>query len=624
MHSVFRLALCVVGVWLIGIIPASAQILDDSTKLLYGPSTTKFVQLKDVKAGIDQQYSPDTGLYGKESYLYHFHEDKAYQDLGLFLTPLHPVYVQLDHSPGTRMGMDALSAYRLHPDKMKYFDTRSPYSRIGYVQGGRQQNILETEFSRPVNSLWNVGFTVRRATANRQVALRRAREIQTEHWGAAFNTRFTSRDSSYKLFLGYHHMRHKLFETGGIAPQPGETRADLFDYRIERVRLADTALNLQTVHQWHLYHTYAPGGGKWFLFHSLDRTLQHNSYDERNLRANISFYPVVADSLPRDTTGLPVDRVHQYYHHYRHLDQTFGTGWQIQSHWYVQAGFRIRSADLVSRWETKGPSVQEQYLEGQLGYQNRETTATLKGVTGPNGEFSLRLDAQAAGFSLLAAQSSVRPTFVDRYWDSDFYAWNQPLNNRLQSEVQVQYALHHGRHRLTPFARIARIENLIYRDTVGMVIQLSGSSSQWQFGARLETGIGRWHLHMLAQWAEGDREDLQPVPRWHLRARVYYAHQALKQTLPVQVGANFFYLSPYNGLQYMPATMQYYLQSSFTIQGYMYTELFLNFKVRTSTVFFKLCHLNQGLMGENGYFTTPFYTAQQRAIEFGFNWNFYD
>lgn len=604
--------------------PLSAQILDDTTKLVYGPSTTRFVYLKDVKAGKAVEHSPDTSLYNKESYLYHFHNDQLNQDIGLFLTPLHPVYMQLTHTPGTRMGMDALAPYRFDPDKVKYFDTRSPYSRIGYVQGGRQQNVLETEFSRPLLPQWNAGFTVRRATANRQVALRRAREIQTEHWAAVFNTRYTSRDSSYQLFVAYHHMRHKLFETGGIAPQPGDTRADLYDYRIERVRLADTALNLETVHQWHLYQTYAPGAGKWFVFHSLDRTLQQNSYDERNLRANIGFYPVVADSVPRDTLGVPIERVHQYYHHYRHLDQTIGTGWNLGAAWSVKGGLRFRTAQMVSRWETKGPSVQETYLVGQVGYQSENRGVVMKGETGAHGEFAVRLDGHWSGFTFFAAQSSVRPSMVDRYWDSDFYQWNRPLNNRIQSEFKTQYHLRLGRHSIVPFANIGRVENLIFRDTLGVVRQFAGSASQWQFGSRIETGIGRWHLHMLAQWAEGDQENLQPVPRWHLRARIFYAHTALKQTLPLQVGANLFYISAYKGLQYMPATMQYYVQSSFTIQGYVYSELFLNFKVRTSTVFFKVCHVNQGMMGENGYFVTPFYTAQQRALEFGFNWNFYD
>ncbi len=601
-----------------------AQILDDSTVQVYGPNTTFYQRIEDVRVGNETYSRPDTSLNEIEQYLYNYQEGVLFQDLGLMLTPLHKVYLSPNHQVGTSWGMETLDSYMPSPERSKYFDTRSPYSRLSYVQGGRRQNRLKTTLYRPLTPRWSAGFEVQRATADRQVALRRSREIQTDHWSAAFTTRFLSKDSSYRLYAGYHHLRHKLFETGGILPLPGETRVDLFDYQLERVKLSDTVINLDTRHQWHLYHQYTIPGTQILLFHEWSRTARLNSFDDRNLRANIDFYPVSSENIIRDTSSIPIELYEQYYHHGRLQEHHVGAGWNINQDWNIRAGTRFRFGSMRYTNDTDGPSYSEQFLTTTLAYAKDSNEISIHGEIMPGRDFTLQVSGNYKGIQLYAAQSSISPALTHRLWQSRYYSWRNEFSNRIQSELKASYPLKVGKQVFSPVAEWSSVENMIYFDTLAEIRQYNGLISQWKAGIESKLLLGKWHFDLNATFAGTNNEDILRIPDIHARGRIYYANRVFKKTLPIQIGTYIFWMSAYPGMQYMPATMQYYLQNVLEIQGYLYAELFVSFRVRTSTVFFKVCQVNQGLMGENGYFVTPFYTAQQRSLEFGFNWNFYD
>lgn len=127
-----------------------AQILDDSTVQVYGPNTTFYQRIEDVRVGNETYSRPDSSLNEIEQYLYNYQEGVLFQDLGLLLTPLHKVYLSPNHQVGTSWGMETLDSYMPSPERSKYFDTRSPYSRLSYVQGGRRQNRLKTTLTDPL------------------------------------------------------------------------------------------------------------------------------------------------------------------------------------------------------------------------------------------------------------------------------------------------------------------------------------------------------------------------------------------------------------------------------------------------------------------------------------------
>ncbi len=73
----------------------------------------------------------------------------------------------------------------------------------------------------------------------------------------------------------------------------------------------------------------------------------------------------------------------------------------------------------------------------------------------------------------------------------------------------------------------------------------------------------------------------------------------------------------------MPATSQFYLQDNKKYGNYLLLDFFINLKVKDVRLFFKVEHLNDGLMDVN-YIQTPNYPNSGRAFKFGVSWTFYD
>ncbi|HXA01529.1 MAG TPA: putative porin, partial [Cytophagaceae bacterium] len=155
-------------IWLSGQY-AIAQILDDSTKLVYGLHSTSYVLEEDILNNSGRKFSPDTSIsdihnYGK---LYRGHQ--VYQDLGNLGTPAAPIFYQPPSQIGKTLGYNGFNLYAYDPEKTKYFDTRSPYSSLSYIQGSRGQQILEGEFYRNVHSRWSLGFSMKSLSSKKVI-----------------------------------------------------------------------------------------------------------------------------------------------------------------------------------------------------------------------------------------------------------------------------------------------------------------------------------------------------------------------------------------------------------------------------------------------------------------------
>jgi hypothetical protein len=97
----------------------------------------------------------------------------------------------------------------------------------------------------------------------------------------------------------------------------------------------------------------------------------------------------------------------------------------------------------------------------------------------------------------------------------------------------------------------------------------------------------------------------------------------LKNAARIQVGVSMFYTSAYFANAYMPATAQFYLQDEKKYGNYPFIDFFFNAQVKNVRIFFKVDHLNSGMMGDT-YIQTPGNPMNGRAFKIGFSWRFFD
>jgi hypothetical protein len=117
--------------------------------------------------------------------------------------------------------------------------------------------------------------------------------------------------------------------------------------------------------------------------------------------------------------------------------------------------------------------------------------------------------------------------------------------------------------------------------------------------------------------------DVFRVPDLITRNTFYYANQLFKgKPLYLETGITFSYFSKYLMNSYNPVLSEFNLQNDREYGGFPLFDFFINIRVRTMRVFFKLEHFNAGF-GEYNYYSAPSYPYRDLSIRFGLIWNFF-
>ena len=73
----------------------------------------------------------------------------------------------------------------------------------------------------------------------------------------------------------------------------------------------------------------------------------------------------------------------------------------------------------------------------------------------------------------------------------------------------------------------------------------------------------------------------------------------------------------------MPSTQVFYIQDRVKTGQYLYTDFYINERIKPVQFFLKIENILQGLVGKN-YSLVPGYYQPDRAFRFGLTWMFFD
>ena len=73
---------------------------------------------------------------------------------------------------------------------------------------------------------------------------------------------------------------------------------------------------------------------------------------------------------------------------------------------------------------------------------------------------------------------------------------------------------------------------------------------------------------------------------------------------------------------YNPVLSEFYLQNDREFGGFPLFDFFVNIRVKTMRVFFKIEHFNSSF-GDNNFYSAPTYPYRDFNIRFGLIWNFF-
>jgi hypothetical protein len=608
-----------------------SRVIDDTTKQIYGPRTSKYYYEEDVFYNRNIVYLIDTAIRNFHRYNHAQRSGYAYQDLGTISTAIRPIFYQAPETIGVRSGFESYDVY-WSEDRIRYFDTKSPYSNMNLVLGGKGRSLTKASISRNVNPRWNVGIDFRGMFIDKQVPQRRGKGDRiTRSHNYDFYTAFHSKDSVYRLFASYRRMFHQVNEPGGvkIITEGTVPLADDNRYFSENATTWLNAAHSNDLRSnMHLSHQYEIGKALQ-LYHTFDRYKQKARYHDQYSTDKDAFDYVIipGDSaydwgkfkVVRNEIGAKGSLLKLFYNGYyalRHYSMTYN--------------------NLPQNIFPATPTGDESYIGGRMELR-LDSIGTINGWAEVNSDDNYRIEGNMLSrwFQASVRQVLYKPSLVNQSYYGKHNFWEDNKFNNIESS-QINGYLHYRSKTfsLSPGLTFTRLRNYVYYSDAPLgsdiqsVTPRQSPGNQIIFSPELRLSLTFFRHVTLSGQAiytkliENADEAIR-VPELFVNSQLAYENIFFNGNLDMHAGIDAHWHSAYYALGYDPAIRQFYNQDYFQVNAFPIVDIFFNAKIKRGRIFVKYHNLVQAFT-KTGYFPTPTYTGQRNLVDFGFDWSFYD
>lgn len=593
---------------------AQSNIVDDSTKLIYGPFTTLFQTFEDIKYNRDFLHPVDSTIGNRHNFNLVEKYNHKYQNLGNMGTALRPVFYTSPTSVGIRSGFDAYVPYYISADKIEYFDTKSPYTPLDIGLGGSGRTLTNVKHTRNITPYWNAGFHFRKINADKQVASGGKGDNQTLSTAYYLHTDYQSMDGKYHGLASISRINHKVWEQGGITIPVGDPINSYFDkdadVNLDNAQSQDFRIGL------HLYNQYKVRD-EFQLYHSFEYIQNRNFYTDIPLGADAEFYDQILINQDSTTDQSQTNQ----------LVNEFGVKGDYAKMFYsFFAKFRN-----VKHFSTYLPDDQL-FFENSSGFELRYDFDSLQNIRA-SGEYILGGYYRFGGsyfmkfFTVEYWRTQSRPGIIEETYFGNHFEWNNNFATPASDLLKGSLIYKSKFMRIEPFASVTNVKNNIYYDYDKTPSQASGSAQIINFGLNLDFALAKkifWENEAIYTEITGDQEAVNSfrIPDVFVNSKLYYADYWFENKMYITFGIDAHYKSDYYAPEYNPVLQQFFLQDDFLIPSYLVADAFIEFQIEHVSVFLKFEHVNQPK--SNGYFTHPYYIGQPRIFDAGVRWMFFN
>jgi hypothetical protein len=590
-----------------------AQILDDSTKQVYSNKTVRFILEQDILNNQKIYYSPDTTLTNFHLFDFNLRSGQLYQDLGNIGTAIKPLFFTPPTDIAKKFDYSAYGIYALNPQKATYFNTKSPYTRVNYVQSGGGTGIMHFIHSQNIKPQLNTTLEVRRLSSSKQYGAPQAREERlVDSWAVMFYTNYKSKNEKYIALANYNHFNHTTLEQGGIKPLSDTVdfveTSSLGNYRDFLSKLTAAAAR-DWRNEWHIYHQYKLSNNSQ-VYHILDYQHRRDSYIDTNFGIGASTNYFINPKNITDTLSVNF--------RYRLLENKIGMKGVHQGLYAMQSGSKnylskqLNIQLLAGAWAnyTFSDSTKKIFAEAEIGTLNALGDMRLEAAyTSPRTKI---------GISVL----SVPPSILEENFSSIAYSWSRMFANSFTTNLHASGRLQRGRFLFFPSIDNSLILNYIYYDSKAQIRQDSSAINLFRLGLGLVYQSKKLRIANQFYYTANTAENRFPTPKWSSNITISYELMYAKR-LRMNTGFEIYYRSAYYANNYMPLTRQFFLQNQQKVWGTPVADVFVDLKINQVRLFFKFAHVNQGFPS-NGYYVSPSYPGLKRTFFLGLDWPLFD
>jgi putative beta-barrel porin len=598
----------------------NAQILDDSTKLVYGPTTTQYIYEDNIKYNDLYFNTVDTSIFNIHRYTTTELSQYQLQDLGVIGTATRSIYTPLPTIIGARSGFSAYEPFFLKPEDFKYYDTKSPYSRIGAAIGGNRRSRVDVGFNRSDSSNFNVGIDYNRVIADKQTSSIGRSDRLTDSEGYDVYMLYFTPNRKYLALTNFSRNKSTSVDQGGIDTTGG---FDYFD--------SDAPVFLQNAkseylrRNIHFYHQFNADSAFQF-YQTFDRSYASAKFRDDNLAAENDYF---------DQFNFSIDSTSE---ENIFITNTLETGVKgtIGKLFYL-GYYKIRGYDFTYNWgesdtlnfRTLKPQTNgiEHYVGGSVRIQlNRKYKLTGSVDFNFNGNQRITGDLLAKNFDVRFILQQHAPSFMQRAFLGNHDFWINDFKNIKTLEVEGGYIQKVKKSFIRPNLKFKTITDYVYYNELAMPAQVDGTTTFIQPGLDFSFNFLR-HFYLsgkaIYNLSSGSTIEAYPIPDLMLNFNFYYHNLLFEDNLELQVGLDNHWKSDYFAPDYRVSTNQYFIQQRFEVPAYLISDAYLSIKLGHAYVFAKFNNLVQVFTGA-GYFAAPDYIGKRPLFDFGFYWMFFD
>ena len=596
-----------------------SQIIDDSTKLVYGPKSTLSIREDDIFYQRDNWSTVDTLLNNFYKFTFLEKRDLKWTDLGVIGTAMRPVYHQPRQDIGARPGFHGFDNYFKAPADFRYFDSKSPYIEFSLLLGGKGRSITNVLVSRNVTPQLNFGFHIQKITIDKQIGnvIQGDRSIENTSYDA-FGS-FYNKKKTYWLLANYSRTKHVAFETGGVGEATIGAYRDYFDDDAEPVMVGPESIEKRrNIHTYQELRLLKPLR----IYHIFDRYYQKNSFNYvHDDTGPAEFF----DHFYLDSATTADASLFRYYKNEGGLK---GSSRKL----FYNAYYRNRLIDFDYKYidslnldfKTKRS---EHYVGGETVYDFDSITSAKASIEYLlEGNYKIKANIITKWGEIGYFNSRHQPSFIQRSYFGNHDRWSNDFKDPIFLHINAEGKINSGPIKFRPEVAFTQISHYIYFNSDTIPAQAQNTVVYFTPGINFEVKLPL-HLNFQSEviythFLNKSRSFVQ-IPKFLVNGHFYYKNMLFKGALDSQIGLKIYWREDYYADNYYPILQQFFYQDDFKMPTSLKIDLYLSFKVRSALVFFKFVNLKQMLIGE-GNLVAPFYPQQRNAFDLGFTWFFYD
>ncbi len=558
-----------------------------------------------------------------------------YHNLGNYGTASYSVMFTNENLIGFKHGFDAFDVYFIKPEKVKYFNTKTPYTNLDFVFGGKEEIVGGAEFSINIKPNVNLGFYFHRNSfkgkSQNQLSIHNLFSVQNA---------FQSKNKRYDLKISLIYNGIKNQENGGWAQDDVFTNSfykknkNFVDVNLDDATNKWNELNLNFHEQINLGKRTEVQindstkrkivvNPKYVIAHDFEFSLNKFIYKDSEkdslfydrliydndstqdysktwkLSNGVYFKNIQNDTAPKKflfATGLQYDFI-QYK---QRFTNEFIHDIKLRAKIYNSVdsaifGYTIDAAVDIA------PNFIGDFEVNFLGKLNFKKTISV----GVGGNISL-----------------ASPTKKQEFYYGNHYTYVNDFKKTFQVKAEATFAWK----KQLLFATVQNyfIQNYIYNDTASLPQQFNKPLNI--LVVKLQKDFNTKHVfsgtELYVQWISNN--NIIRLPVFAMKQTLYYKGGWISGKLNAQLGFDIMYNTNFTGNAYNPSLAEFYQQDKQKLKFYPIMDVFFSLHVKFTNIFFRVEHVNQGMFKQKGIFTAPNYGYLDRTFRAGLTWQFYD